>query len=181
LKAAWLLLPLVVAACATKAPLAESDWERENRIRLQGEDQVILPPYPKKENLAEIYVSATTTGFQYYVDTASLLVGRDRTVRYVFLARSPSGVENVTYEAIRCPWEHRVLAVGRPDGSWAGRPSSWREITRGGSLGWQYALARNYFCPHRDSIQTVAEGVDALRNGIHPAVEVQRSMGGGDQ
>jgi len=47
------------------------------------------------------------------------------------------------------------------------------EITRGTALGWPYALARYYFCPHRDPIQSAAEGVDALRRGVHPAVRVE--------
>jgi len=33
------------------------------------------------------------------------------------------------------------------------------------SLGWQYALAHYFFCPHRDPIRSAAEGIDALRRG----------------
>jgi hypothetical protein len=163
---------LALACCVTLA-LAQpkSDWERQNEARVAGEEPVVLPATPNEDALVEIYVSADTE-LRYFVDTASVSVGRDRVVRYTLVARSPSGAENVTYEGIRCPGEHRVYAVGRPDGTWGGRPSGWREIVRGTTRGWPYALARHYFCPHRDPIFSAAEGVNALRRGSHPAVEV---------
>jgi len=170
----------LLAACA-KGPALESDWERNNRDRLaQGaEEQVPLPPYPKSENLVEFYVSVASD-FKYFIDASTLSVSpRQRVVRYVMVARSPSGVDNVSYEGIHCPEEYRVLAVG-DRGKWESRPGDWRAITKGTTRGWQYALSRNYFCPHRDSIQTREEGIYALQHGIHPAVEVERPMGGTD-
>ena len=171
-------LPLLLAACAPTH--TESDWERNNAQRLaEGtEEAVALPPYPQRENLVEFYVSAATS-FKYFVDASTLGVSpRQGVVRYVMVARSPSGVENVSYENIRCPEEYRVLAIGE-GGKWAGRPGEWREITKGTATSWPYALARNYFCPHRDAIRTVAEGVDALRRGGHPAVAVDPYGKGG--
>jgi len=171
-----------LAGCAKTATRPESDWERDNRDRLarESEERLALPPYPKKEHLVEFYVSAATD-FKYYIDTSTLSVSpRSREIRYVMVARSPSGAENVSYEAIRCPSEYRVLAAGRPNGTWSDRPSEWREMTKGTSLGWPYALSRNYFCPHRDSVQSVAEATDALQRGSHPAVFVDpRSMPAG--
>ena len=175
------LWPLVVlaAACGT-TPGVQSDWERKNqeRLALEAPDQPAVPRYPRREDLVQIYVSATTD-FKYFVDAVTLDVSpRQREVRYVLVARSPSGVENVSYEAIRCPDQYRVLAVGQADGKWGGRQTDWREIARGSALSWPYALARNYFCPHRDPIRTVAEGVDALRRGSHPSVYVEhRNLG----
>ena len=161
-----------LGACAPTQP--ESEWERANSDRLgleSPEEHVALPAYPKRENLVEFYVSAATD-FKYYIDASTLSVSpRQRVVRYVMVARSPSGVENVSYEDIRCPEEYRVLAIG-DGGKWAARPGEWREITKGTATGWPYALARNYFCPQRETIQTAAEGVDALRRGSHPAVAV---------
>lgn len=165
-------LGFALAGCVALA-LAQpkSDWERQNEARVAGEEPVVLPAYPRKDALAEIYVSADTE-LRYFVDTASVSVGRDKVVRYTLVARSPNGAENVSYEGIRCPGEHRMYAVGRPDGTWGGRASGWREIVRGTTRGWPYALARYYFCPHRNTIASAAEGVDALRRGSHPAVEV---------
>ncbi|HZQ75246.1 MAG TPA: CNP1-like family protein [Burkholderiales bacterium] len=178
MKRAWLLLFL--CACSGTPPI-ESDWEREHAMQLAGEEQVALPPYPKSGNLVPVYVSATSN-FKFFVDASTLSVSpRERVIRYVLVARSPSGVDNVSYEAIRCPEEYRVLAVGEGPGKWASRPSPWRPIVKGAALSWPYVLSRNFFCPHRDPILTVAEGQDALRRGSHPAVYVeQNNRGGGD-
>jgi len=171
----WLLV-LVMAGCAPTQPV--SDWERENRQRLISEDTAPPPPYPRQADLIEFYVSPTAE-FKYFVDARSLSVGADRIVRFTLVARSPSGVDNVSYAGIRCPREHRLYAVARAEGSWSGRDSDWREFARGTSLGWQYALAHGFFCPHRDAIRSAAEGIDALRRGSHPSVYVDpKNLGG---
>lgn len=176
MKRAWLLLFL--CACSS-APQIESDWEQQHAVQLAGEEAVPVPPYPRNENLLPVYVSATTD-FKYFVDGSTLTVSpKERVIRYVLVARSPSGVDNVSYEAIRCPEEYRVLAVGEGGGKWSGRANGWRPIVKGGALGWPYALSRNYFCPHRDPIRTAAEGVDALRRGSHPSVFVDPNNRGG--
>lgn len=174
MKPFWPLV-LLAAACGTPSG-PQSDWERRNqaRLALEAPDQPALPRYPRQEDLVQIHVSATTN-FKYFVDAATLDVSpRSREVRYVLVARSPSGVENVSYEAIRCPDQYRVLAVGQAGEKWGGRQSDWREIIRGSALSWPYALSRKYFCPHRDPIRSVAEGVDALRRGSHPGVFVEQ-------
>jgi hypothetical protein len=178
MKRLWVLL--LVAGCSS-APQIESDWERAHAVQIAGEETVALPPYPKNENLVPIYVSATTD-FKYFVDASTLTVSpRERVIRYVFVARSPNGVDNVSYEAIRCPEEYRILAVGEGGGKWSSRTGGWREIVKGSALSWPYALSRNYFCPHRDPIRTAAEGANALRRGSHPDVYVeQRNLGGGN-
>ena len=117
-----------------------SDWERQNRQSLISEDTAPPPPYPRQADLIEFYVSPTAE-FKYFVDARSLSVGADRVVRFTLVARSPSGVDNVSYGGIRCPREHRLYAVAHPEGSWSGRDSDWREFARGTSLSWQYALA----------------------------------------
>jgi len=173
----WLLV-LLMAGCAPTQPV--SDWERQNRQRLVSEDTAAPPSYPRRADLIEFYVSPTAE-FRYFVDARSLSVGADRIVRFTLVARSPSGVDNVSYEGIRCPREHRLYAVARAEGSWSSRDSDWREFPRGTSLGWQYALAHYFFCPHRDPIRSAAEGVDALRRGSHPSVYVEpKNLGGGN-
>jgi len=174
------VLALLVAGCSS-TPQFESDWERNHAAELAGEESVALPPYPKNENLLPVYVSATSD-FKYFVDASTLTASpKAREIRYVLVARSPSGVDNVSYEAIRCPEEFRVLATGEGPGKWSSRPGAWRPIVKGAALSWPYALSHNYFCPHRDPIRTSAEGVDALRRGSHPAVYVeQQNRGGGN-
>jgi len=169
------LLALLLAGCGASRPV--SDWERLNAERFAAPEQAgppALPAYPKRADLIEFYVSPASD-FKYFIDPGSLRVERQREVRYVMVARSPQGAENVSFESIRCPDEYRLHATGRPDGSWGGQESPWREIPRGADRNPEHALALRYFCPHREPIRTAAEGVDALRKGSHPFVYVDPS------
>lgn len=168
-----LLVGLALAAGAAAAQ-PKSDWERENEERLkQSEEAVVAPPSLDRASLVELQLEAPTE-FRYLVDAASLSVGADRIVRYVIVARSPSGVESVTFEGLRCSGEYRVYAVGQSgDGGWGGRPGPWRAVPRDQRMG-QNALMRRYFCPARNTaIQTAAEGADALHAGGHPAKQIR--------
>jgi hypothetical protein len=157
-----------------------SDWERRNPERVGSGDSALPapPPMPRTADLIEFHVGPTAS-FRYFIDAPSLSVSyKEKEVRYVLVARSPSGVENVSFEAIRCPDMHRVYAVGDALGKWSVRPSEWQEIQRRTGLGWPGVLAREYFCPHRDPLQSAAEGVDALRQGGHPMVRTeQKNLG----
>ena len=164
-----LLLGLALAAGAAAAQ-PKSDWERENEERLKHSEEVVVAPPPlQRARLVELRLEAPTD-FRYFVDAASLSVGADRIVRYTLVARSPSGVENLTFEGLRCSGEFRVYAVGQPrDDSWSGRPGQWRPVPRDPRVG-QNALLRRYFCPARaTAIRDAAEGAEALRAGGHPA------------
>jgi len=158
-----------------------SDWEKNHPEAIAppaARDVPPMPAFPKRENLIEFYLSATAT-FRYFIDASSLQALYDkREIRYVLVARSPQGADNVRFESIRCPDMFRLYAVGTADGKWEVRPSDWEPTVRRSDLGWPSTLARQFFCPHRDPIQSAAEGVDALRRGAHPAVYVeQRNLG----
>jgi len=173
--AAALLCAAALAACSSAEPM--SDWERRNPAQLGTAQTAQLPEPPappRKENLIEFYVGPTAS-FRYFIDAASLSVFyKQKEIRYVLVARSPSGVENVSFEAIRCPDAYRIFAVGDGSGKWTERAGEWQPIQSRTGLGWPSVLARQFFCPHRDPIQSVAEGVDALRRGAHPAVYVEQ-------
>ena len=171
---------VLLAACSATSEV--SDWERANPELLDSaaatKATVVSPPaFPRAENLTEIYISATTT-FRYFVDRSSLYVNyKQREIRYVLLARSPSGIDNVSYEAIKCPELHRIYAVAGADDKWIMRGLDWQPIQRTTAVTVPHILARQFFCPHRDSIQSVAEGVNALQNGVHPLVYVEQRPG----
>ena len=160
-------LCLALVACAGDSP-EQSDWERAQQLQSWRESRVTLPPYPKSANLVEFDVGAGPE-FHFLLDTASLSVGSDGVVRYVLVARSPQGAENVSFEGLRCrDGEYKIYATGRENGTWLGaREPRWRPVEqRAGS--WHKALAHDYFCPNREPIRTVAEGVAALRRGGNP-------------
>lgn len=172
------LLVLLAAAPVLAQPVPEdrsrnerfkSDWELEQEKRDWTEGEVKLPAFPAKEGLVEFFVSAASN-FRFYIDAASLNPGADGVVRYVLVARSPSGYSNISYEGIRCATNaYKVYALGN-DGNWTRSETEWREIEPKSVQRWHVELRSRYFCPGRVPIATVAEGRDALRRGGHPAV-----------
>jgi hypothetical protein len=151
-------------------PLQERNWESENEMRNRLAGPVTLPGWPKNENLIEFYVS-NTTSFRFFIDAASVSVGADRIVRYTLIARSQSGVVNVSYEGIRCDnGTYTVYAYGR-DERWSARESEWRDIEPKSAARWHHELRTSYFCQGRTgTIFTAKEGLDALRKGSQPGM-----------
>ena len=166
----WLVVVLVAGCGSAAGPRGQSDWERQNLKEDERKEELSVPPpaYPRKDALLEFLVSAKSE-FRFFIDAASINPGPDGVVRYVLVARSPAGVENVSYEGIRCSsGEYRRYAVGQADGSWGGRPGAWRDIEGGGLQPWVRALQREYFCAQGVPIRDAAEGARALREGGHP-------------
>jgi len=148
----------------------KSDWQRQQDERDWKEAEVEPPAYPK-DGLVEFRISGSGS-FRFYVDPATLAVGSDGVVRYTMVARSGSGVENVSYEGIRCAsGTYKVFARGQ-DGRWLPARSEWGETTQR----WQFVLRTQYFCPMRLAVRTREEAVDALRRGGHPSLS---NAGGG--
>jgi len=166
-------LRFLVLAAAWLAGVAQaqiqSDWERANEDRLRQSGEKIVPPPPlKRSRLVELKQDfSARTDFRYYVDWGSVSTDEDRIVRYVLVARNAGGVENITFEGLRCQGEYRVYAVGRPEGGWGGQPSEWRPVPRSPNAA-QQMLITEYFCPGRATIRTSAEGQQVVRAGGHP-------------
>ena len=154
-----------------QGPGYKSDWEAEQDKRNFRDGDVRLPEAPRNENLIEFPVSASSS-FRFYIDSASLSLARDDVVRYTMVARSPSGVLNVSYEGIRCTNKtYRVYALLGSDGRWQpGGQEEWREIEAKRIQRWHNSLYMDYFCPRGLRAADVAEALQALRNGGHPSV-----------
>ena len=182
LRRAALLAAALAAGCSSGPRQEMSDWEKRHPELVAPasarSEAPPTPPFPRRENLIEFYASAHAT-FRYFIDASTLQALYDRReVRYVLVARSPSGVDNVSFEALRCPDVYRIFAVGS-DGKWTARASDWQPTVRRSDLAVQSTLARQFFCPHNDPIQSAAEGVNALRSGAHPSVYVEQNNRGG--
>ncbi len=143
----------------------KSDWELEQERLNWKEGEIKLPAYPKTEDLVEFFVSGASS-FRFFIDPASLSpAGRDGVVRYTLVARSPSGVANVSYEGMRCTTNsYKLYALGN-EGRWSVRESEWRPIEPRSVQRWHLELRTRYFCPGNAPIYTAAEGVDLLRSG----------------
>lgn len=83
---------LLGAALFSVPSLAQTTWQ---------ESEVTLPGPVQRSQLIAFDMSSRTE-LQYSVDASSIVVGTDRVLRYVLLARSASGAENILYEGLRC-------------------------------------------------------------------------------
>lgn len=180
MRALALALAALLAACSGGQDRTRSDWEEANAARLAKEADgapVELPPAPRAARLLG-FRAGPASDFDFGVDAGSLSVAGDGVVRYVLVARSPSGAQNVSYEAISCrAGEYRLYAIGRSDGSWQRQESPWRAI--GPRTPAQRVLMRAYFCPKRIAIGSAAEGVSALQRGGHPLADAPDPASGG--
>ncbi|WP_172600093.1 CNP1-like family protein [Sulfuricystis multivorans] len=158
---------LFLASNASAGLFADEDpdapkWEEETPQ---------LPGFPKEADLREFFVSATTP-HRYFIDTASLSVGKDGVVRYTLVVHTRGGVTNITYEGLRCATgQFKIYATGHTDGRWVmARQSAWRPIENNPTYRHHAALSHDYFCPIGNPIATPEEGREALRLGKHPSV-----------
>jgi len=155
------LAPIAVVTACAGQPAAPGDdlgakpWDAQ---------KALLPPYPRQEQLAPVYVGSTRP-FAYFIDRSSVSVGQDRVVRYTIVARSPSGATNVSYEGIRCQsYESRIYAFGRDDGTWVqARNQQWTSYSRLAS-DYHLVLADDFFCtvngtrPAEDAVDAIVRG-----------------------
>lgn len=161
-----LFLLAALAGCSG-APL-QSDWEREHVATLVDEEQVTLPRYPREADLLA-FDPGVASGFRFLLDGSTLSVGRDGIVRYALVARSPQGVDNVSYEGMRCATrEFRIYAVGREDRTWASRPGPWQTLRGGSPEPARRVLEHGYLCPQGRPAYGADEVVAALRNRRGP-------------
>lgn len=161
------LLAAMFASATVFAELA--DFEEDYETKQWQEIEVQLPAAPRKETLLPFYVSAATEN-RFFIDGATLSVGKDGVVRYVLLVLTPQGARNVTYEGMRCETrERRIYASGRQDGSWSkARKNEWVRIQDAYANRQHAALFLEYFCPIGNIVQNATEARNALIKGEHP-------------
>ncbi len=86
---------IACALCGLVAAIgaqAQATWQ---------EDAVALPGPVQRSQLIPFDMSSRTE-LQFSVDASSISVGSDRVLRYIMVARSSSGAENILYEGLRC-------------------------------------------------------------------------------
>lgn len=129
------------------------------------------PDYPVPANLIEFNTSVGQRNHAY-VDTATLSVGDDGVVRYSMVIRVPGGVDNTTFEGIRCATrEYKIYAVGDRDSRWAKTPGTrWRPIEYKEINNQRQFLYREIFCPAGNPVSNREEALRALKRGINSKV-----------
>lgn len=149
------LVPFRVDAQFIRESFDGEEW-KELEIR--------LPQFPKPENLITAEVSGLT-GFAFFVDVKSIDVGQDGVVRFVVLARSAGGAENISFEGIRCSTRERKLyAVGRANGTWfSPKAPEWVNFQASRVNSYHDSFARQYFCVERTPVLNSAKAIELLR------------------
>ena len=125
-----------------------------------------FPALPKDENLIPFDVSRLSSN-TFFVDAASISMGKDEVIRYTLVIKSPSGTRNISYEGMRCTTtERRAYAFASNNGNWSpSRRSGWQTI-QGNSLNRHYAaLYASYFCPPGAEIISATAAISILRKG----------------
>ena len=134
-----------------------------------AEKEVALPPFPSSEALIPVYAGVTSSN-RFFLDRSSLAIGDEDIVRFVLVTRSPSGVENVSFEGVRCQtFERRIYAVGRSDRTWSkSRNAKWMRISSSTISLPHWELARRYFCDFGLPVGSPSQILDAVRRGGPP-------------
>ncbi len=154
---------LAVVGCTSGQD--RSNWERQQEERDWRETEVRLPHYPTRADLQEFGVRGRT-GFRFFIDSTSISIGTDGVVRYVLVAISPNGAENVSLEGIRCAADaYKIYATGQGEGIWLRHETDWRPIHSVAGQPWRSVLDRGFFCPGGAAISKPGEALDALRRG----------------
>jgi hypothetical protein len=165
------LLTTLLAACANSEPAPERRRGTEPARPVEPEAPwreaaVPLPPYPREENLTAFLITGPSS-FKYFADTESVRIDDDRVVRYSLVIRSGSGVENVSFEGIRCETrEFKVYAIGTNDRTWLPLGNSeWKRIEKSGQNDYRYSLHHYYLCPIGYPHVNARKAVLALERG----------------
>jgi hypothetical protein len=167
-----LFLIVFVGACASSEPPSESTRRSNDAVSTAqpkgawSEINSPLPPYPQAENLAEFQIVGTSS-FTFFADLTSVRVDTDGVVRYTVIARSGSGIENVSFEGIHCESrEYKVYAYGSADRTWM-RPRNpkWQSISSTSNNDLRNSLHRYYLCPKGISPKNAQVAVDILKRG----------------
>jgi hypothetical protein len=135
----------VFAASATQRGMPE-DIGGVPEQKAFSEDELKLPPLPEEGALIEFRPRGSSSN-RYYIDRDSVSLGEDRVVRYTALVRSRNGVDNISYEGLRCKdAKYKVYAYGTPKGEWKeARGPQWRDV--GVSVGnFRFSLFKDYLC-----------------------------------
>jgi|GEM_PF-415340 len=153
---ACLLRSLTATVAAAEDPVG--DVYEEEGIEFQNfkpppgsewkEQDLVLPPYPSEDNLIRIDIERHDFPYKAFIDGASLSMAKDRVVRYTVVLRSKSGVDNVSYEGIRCPHrQYKRYAYGTHARFYRLPVNDWAFIHGNRQDLYRAVLAEDYFCP----------------------------------
>ncbi len=134
------------------------------------ESPVTFPIAPETANLLLFYQSDSQN---FYLDTKSISIAADGSLRYTMVGKSKSGASNVSYEGLLCEtMQRRLFAFGRKDGTWSeSRRTDWESISSSGVNRQHSTLAWDFVCDYN----RISGSVDKILNRIRRNESLQRS------
>ena len=128
-----------------------------------------LPATPDPDKLIPFEVSVANAN-RFFVDPASISVGKDGVVRFTVVIESSGGARTVNYEGLRCEMrERRLYAFGQPDGTWVeSQGSTWIPVHKQQHRmhnGYPAVLFDEYFCVDRIPVVSPEAAIESLNRG----------------
>ncbi len=133
-------------------------------------EMAVAPPGSFSTTELQHFTVSSGSSLVYGIDPQTLAVGEDGVIRYVMVARSPSGALNALYEGIRCGsaetktyarWDNNRSAWHTPtNAEW--RPLSFSGMTRPAMI-----LAKEGLCNGKAVNGTPREMLASLKNGMY--------------
>lgn len=122
------------------------------------------PPAFQLDKLVQVDVDVRGS-LRYGVDPAAVSIGKDGVVRYVMVARSPSGAMTAMYEGLRCSTAEFKLYARYNDGRWSAVASpQWQSLFESTRVKHPLALAKQGGCDNKAPPTSVQEMVRKLKN-----------------
>lgn len=122
------------------------------------------PPSFALDKLVQVDVDPRGS-LRYGIDPATVHIGKDRVLRYVMVARSPSGAMTAMYEGLRCTTGEFKQYARYNDGRWtAVAAAEWRSLFDTTRLKYPLAFARQGGCDGKAPPSSVDEMVRRLKN-----------------
>lgn len=134
----------------------------EKIVKVWVDSPVVLPPAPVTDNLLRFYSNDNQS---FFIDSKSISIASDGSLRYTLVSTSQAGAKNVSYEGLRCDTnEKRLFAFGRADGSWSNsRRNSWDEFSNKGVNKQHSTLAWDFVCDGGSIAGNVEKIVQRIR------------------
>jgi len=114
------------------------------------EDVTKLPDFPDFDKLKKIQIDASQGRLKYYIDPASLKIGRDDVALVTIVITSERGARNVLFEGYRCDSnEYKTYAYGTSDNTFYELlDPRWKRVLRskGNAQDFRRELLTVYIC-----------------------------------
>ena len=126
-------------------PLTSFAQDDEKVVKPWVDSPIVLPAAPATENLLSFYGNDSQS---FFIDSKSISLVADGSLRFTLVSTSQSGAKNVSYEGLRCDSnQKRLFAFGRGDGSWSNsRRNEWDSFSNKGVNQQHSTLAWDFVC-----------------------------------